>query len=159
MNPPPYFLNSRRRTPHYYRRAFTLLEALIVIAMMGILSAGTIVSLRAGASSSSLREAQATVLYGLERARSKSAAGMDGTDHGVYFKEHSIISFEGAAYDAGTGTEIPFSPAVTIAPAEDFIVFRRLNAQANTDMTITLTHQSGASTTITVTEGGAIIKK
>lgn len=153
------FLNSLGHSPYRSRRAFTLLEALIVIALLGILSAGAIVSLRTQASSSSLKEAQATLLYGLERARSQSAAGMDGTDHGVYLKEHSIVSFAGAAYDPGTGTEIPFSSAVTVTPAEDFITFRRLNAQANADMVITLTHQSGATTTVTVTKDGAITKK
>ncbi|KKU86284.1 MAG: hypothetical protein A2667_01445 [Candidatus Wildermuthbacteria bacterium RIFCSPHIGHO2_01_FULL_47_27] len=151
------FSNLRRRAPRYSQRAFTVLEALLVIALIGILSVGAIVSLRTGASSSSLSEAQATVLYGLERARSKSAAGMDGTDHGVYLKEHSIISFEGATYVAGTGSEVPFSSAVTITPAENFIIFKRLNAQAS-DMTITLTHRDGFSKTITITENGAITK-
>lgn len=153
------FLNSLGHSPCYSKRAFTLLEALMVIALLGILSSGAIVSLRTLTSSSSLKGAQATLLYSLERARSQSASGMDGTDHGVYLKEHSIVSFKGAAYDPGTGTEVPFSSAVTITPAEDFITFQRLNAQANADMIITLTHQSGATTTITVTKDGAISKK
>lgn len=144
---------------HFFppKTGFTIVETLVVIAIMGLLSIGAIVNIRLGRSESALESAEASLLRGLERARSQASSGVDGKSHGVYVKEKSIVSFEGDSY-TGEGLEVFLPPSITTDKTGEPIIFSRLSASASQDVTITLLHQSGTTTKVTVKKDGAILR-
>jgi prepilin-type N-terminal cleavage/methylation domain-containing protein len=112
------------------QNAFTLVETVIVLAVIGaILSFGTIIDLNSF-KGDALRAEEATILSALEKARSRSMANMFNTTHGVCYAESHYIIFRGRT------ACLPTTLADEIIPANKnfninfpVIVFERLSGK------------------------------
>jgi len=138
---------------------FSFIEFMIVIGVLGLMATVSLVGVRSTSQRTTLENAQASILDALGKARSQAVTGAGTTHHGVHIEGNKIISFEGASYIAGTGTEEDLPNSISINTTEDTIIFSRLTGQTNIQASITISNQSGDTLTITVTEDGNIIQQ
>lgn len=138
------------------KTAFTLIEVLIVIAILGIVAAGASFMMNGTRNRVSLEGGQATVLNALERAKNRAATGYGTGNQGVHIENYKVVNFEGDFY-AGIGEETPLTGSQTDQSFTD-IIFKRLSATSSADITITITNGSGETATISVATSGAIEK-
>ncbi len=120
----------------FENRGFTLIEILVVIAIVGfVLSFGLGIDLSA-LSRNSFHTEEATIVSILERARSRAMANLNDSDHGVCYIEPDYVIFienEGHCVDGVSSNEL-ISANTNIATASDFanpvkfppVVFNRL---------------------------------
>lgn len=135
---------------------FTFIEFLLVISIMAITAAAALTMFRDTNKRALTQDAQASVLYALERARSRAVNGFGETDHGVYVKTNSVVAFEGDTYVPGEGREIPLPFPVSTDHSGTAIVFSRLSGQSTASTTITVSHPSGIEYPVNVTHEGTI---
>lgn len=141
---------------HNVSRGFSLIESVVVTAIVAITAVGAFSVLYTSRSRAALQEGQASVLHAFELARSRAATGYGSADHGVHIASDSVTLFEGAAYNgSGEQTQLPF--AITTNQASTTIIFKRLSALVSASGTILLSHTGGATSSIVVTKEGAII--
>ena len=138
---------------------FSFMELIIVIGILGLIAGASLMGVRATKQRTVLEEAQASILNALGEARSQATTGVGTTHHGLHIEGNKIISFEGAVYTPGIGTEEELPDSISINTTDNTIIFSRLTGQANTGALITVLSQSGDSLTITVTEEGNIIQQ
>ena len=78
---------------------FSIVELLVVIAIIGILLAGSVVSLSGLRASSGLSAGASTVKLTLEKSRLSALVKEDGSGYGVKFNETGLILFKGMSYN------------------------------------------------------------
>lgn len=132
---PPYALRFESRN------GFTMLEILIVVALLGLLGALSLVSFVNSRRAQDLVTAGNDVLSVLRLAQAKALAGEAGEQWGVRLEQSQYILFRGAAFAGSPATTAYALPsAIEIADAAlagggQEVVFRRLDgatAQAGT---------------------------
>jgi len=141
------------------QRGVTLMEIIIVIAIMMILLALTIQSFSKLGAIRALDTNAQVILLELEKARSLTLASKNESQFGVHFATTSVTLFEGSTYDASSAstTVTYFNPAVTITyialtGSSTSVVFERLTgktAQAGT-ITVTLSGQLSGTKTLRI---------
>ncbi|OHA79281.1 MAG: hypothetical protein A2747_02460 [Candidatus Yonathbacteria bacterium RIFCSPHIGHO2_01_FULL_44_41] len=80
---------------------FTALELLMVIAILGILSAIILTPFKAFRNSKVLDTASEETLALLSEARGDTLSGKGGYQYGVHFEASQIVLYRGATYSAG----------------------------------------------------------
>lgn len=137
-------------------RGFTFIELMVIVSIMGLLALGALGAFRGARSRAVLADAQASIMHAFEVARNRAATGVGTAPHGVHVEPDRIVSFEGAAY-AGEGKELRLPFSVSTDQASTTVVFARLSAQPNASTTITLLHNTGATSTVKITQYGVIL--
>ncbi len=97
-------------------KGFTVIEMLVVIAILGIISATLITSMRVGERQIMLFREQARVISALSRAKSLSIAtfGESGNvpcGFGVHFEPTSFLIFKDLASDCGSADRVYSGPS------------------------------------------------
>lgn len=137
-------------------RGFSLIESVVVVGIIALAATGVLGALRASQGRTQLAEGQASVLRAFELARSRAVTGLGSDDHGVHVAGDTLTIFEGETYTGG-GQEIRLPAMVTTDQASTTIVYRRLSAGASSGATIEISHAGGATSSVVVTQEGAII--
>jgi prepilin-type N-terminal cleavage/methylation domain-containing protein len=142
---------------------FSILELLIVVAVLGFVSTLTIVSLSSLTRANVLDSAAGDIISALSEARSRTLTSEGDTVHGIHFSTNAITRFTGGTYSAVDPTNVVLSlpPSVTLSStaltggAVD-VVFARLTGVASATGTVTIAKSSDATDTkiITITTAG-----
>lgn len=138
-------------------KGFTLIEILIVIALIGILAAVAAFGVGALAGTGALESAHSIVVQTLEDAHNRSATGIGTSTYGVHITNTAIIEFNGSGYVPGEGVTLPLPAAVSTDQASTTIVFSRITAAADATATIVIKNAAGLSKTVDVLSSGAIV--
>lgn len=153
-------------------RGFTLIEILIVMALLGlIMGLGLFMSMDAYRGYS-FRSESSVVVSVLEKARSRAMNNMYGTAWGVCFDSanKAYVTFRGVAYTPGAATNesLPAQAGVTISSlpvcgAPSPIVFQQLTGKlfpqltpATSIITLTVVEGGHTSASITINNEGTI---
>ncbi len=139
------------------KKGFSLIEVLVVIAIISIIATVVILNFGQTRNQALLEDGQASIISALELARSRAASGVGEARHGVRIEADRIIIFEEGNPDEET---ISLSPALSIgAGSWGEIFFDRISAKTDLtdEKTIIIEHSSGQET-ITISEQGVISK-
>jgi prepilin-type N-terminal cleavage/methylation domain-containing protein len=133
---------------------FTLVEILVVIALLGILAGMLLLSLGSASRESALDSSYATVITALESARNRAMQGAGDGSGG----QTVTIAGDGRSIETAGGADIPLSPSITIDQTGSAIEFDRISGEANvgSPLVITLTDNAGNTRTVTVTPEGYV---
>jgi len=141
-------------------KGFSLVETLVVIAIISIVVGVAIMNFGQARSKALLEEGQASIIDVLELAKNRAASGVGNTvtNHGVRIESDKIIIFEGSDYITGNNKATTTMPSsVLLGPSSGFdIIFGRISATSSTGTTIQITHPSGATTSVSVEKTGLI---
>ena len=139
-------------------KGFSLIETVMVVAVIGIVAYASLGSLRQARNRTLLGNAQATILHAFEGARSRAVTGVGTGDHGVHLEPDRIVAFEGSAY-TGAGFETLLPLSIATDQVSSTIVFHRLSARSSASTTVVITSNAGSTSTVSVTYDGVIIPK
>jgi len=127
------------------------LEIIIVIAIIGVLSAIAVINFSAAKKAKILETIADGIAFTLEKAKADAVSGKYGQSHGVKFNTGDYISFVGGSYSAGNASntvytiDTAFTITNTIADPDDKIVFLRLTGAANSTATVTVSQISDST--------------
>jgi len=145
----------------FYRQGITLLEVMIVLAIIGILVAVTLPQFSKMRENQVLKNTVNDVVSVLNRTRSQTLASIDSSEYGVHFESDQVIIFKGTVYSVGAlGNEVVdiVSPAtisnISLTGGAVDIYFNRLSGAPSKTGTITVTSPS-FSKVITISATGA----
>jgi len=144
------------------QRGYTLIELLIVIAIILVLVVVSVQGFIAYTRSTGPQAAARTVLGSLEEAHARTLASENDTEYGVHIDSDAVTVFSGTSYTAGhADNDVRTLPARTEVSAYsltggvDDIVFERLTGETQVTGTITVSRIGGTeSRTITVHASG-----
>lgn len=148
----------------YKNRAFSLLELLIVVAILAIIGAigsGFYVSY---GKNISIKSTAQTILFDLKNAQSKSMAGVDGYKWGIRFVNSTTDYYEIFSTPTDYSAATSFLPRVYLTDSISFsdpatsstkdIIFNKISG-GTSDSTITI-NTSTASKTVNISSIGNI---
>ena len=142
----------------FFKKGFSLIETLVVLSVFSLLAGFVLTTLNSSRNEISLKDAQTNLIFSLEQARNRAAAGVGSGAHGVYidYVEKKIFVFEGDSYSQATATptEVNFNFEPFIKDEAE-IVFNRLSGNATGTKEIEFNY-NGATTTILIEETGRI---
>jgi prepilin-type N-terminal cleavage/methylation domain-containing protein len=138
-------------------RGFTLIEVLIVIALLALAAGATLIigtDSIGRATASRERDMVASLLH---TARAEALANVDEKKHGVHVGSDSYVLFSGNSYSAGASDnrEFPKEGAVTVSGPSD-IIFDALSAKVGTGVGTLLFTDSAASASVSINAVGRI---
>jgi prepilin-type N-terminal cleavage/methylation domain-containing protein len=150
---------------NFYKQGITLIEILLVLAIVAILIAVTLPQFSKMREQQNLKNAVADVVSVLNRARSQTLASVDSSEYGVHFESGHAIIFKGTVYSAGSAdnetTDI-LSPVsisnVTLngtSGSTGELYFSRLYGEPSKSGTITIS-SSSFSKTVTISATGGV---
>ena len=129
----------------FTEKGFTLLEIIIVIAILGILTAITITAFRPFKQGTDLDTTTEHILGLLLEARAKTLSSENSMQYGIHFEGTRVVLFTGSAYSAidplNEETILPTTitiSAITLAGGGSDVVFTRLTGETAAYGTITL---------------------
>lgn len=143
-------------------KGITLLEVVIVIAIIGILLTITTFSFSQFRNARALTQSRDTVISVLSEARSRTLASVNGEQYGVHILSDRVVLFVGSTYDPLSTTNELFyyeSPvvlgSVSLNGGGSTIVFQKISGITNSYGTIVL--QKGSdSYTVSILPSGII---
>jgi len=138
------------------RNAFSLIESLVVLSIFSIIAVMAVGTFRGERNGAEIQDATASVRNAFERARNEAATGKGNEKHGVHVEADRVVIFEGTSYVPGVGKEVLLPAAVSTDQASTTIVFNRISATPDASVTVIISHISGATSTVTVTNDGII---
>ena len=145
---------------HSSFRGFTLLEAVITIAIIGILSGIGIVSLTSSRNQAKLKSAQTEVAATIKLAQSYALQGKncDGNMPSSYkFHIRNNKDYSIRCNDSIDVENYSLSGGVTLAPVGGFISFDVPNANTNIPLGTSINFQSGSAIgTISINSHGGV---
>ena len=155
-------------------QGFTLIEIIVVMAMLAMIGSLTLIASLQSFYSSSFRDERDAIVTTLFKARAQAvnniclgAAGActDGRPHGVHFAAGVYTIFQGASYATrDTIADQTFTPSysISLAPGSfSDVVFEQLSGDATTSpmgvWTLNLQDSTSKTSTITLNSEGQII--
>lgn len=148
-----------------HNRGFTLLELVIIIAVLGVLIAVIVPSLARFRQQQALQNSANALVGVLGDARTKTLAAVNDTSYGIKLEASQVTLYTGTTYSSGaTSNEVytfesPVTASWNLDTAGSTISFARLTGAASAHGTIVLSIPSGATKTITITALGTITKQ
>lgn len=140
----------------------TLIEMLVVVAIVGMLALSTIFIPTGMKNRASLNQAKAYLVSAIEQAQNQAATGVGTGKHGVHIDvgNKKIINFEGDSYPGfGVETSLPENIAsITVSGAAD-VIFNRISASTTLttpDNTIVVSDSDGNTKTVIISQDGKI---
>jgi prepilin-type N-terminal cleavage/methylation domain-containing protein len=128
------------------KQGFSLIEFIIVIAIIGILVAIVVPSLSSFRNNQLLRGTTEELSGFIQEARSMTLSSHDSLQYGIHFEEDEAVRFSGTSYSAGAVDNEVFSipqgmtiSDISLFGAGDDVLFERLTGQTDEYGTITLT--------------------
>lgn len=145
------------------RRGFTLVELLVVVAVIVILTGATVTGLQEYAKRQQFSGAVETTRDRLQTAYSRARDGVNESAHGVMFATTTITLHQGASFDP-TDPEnhvyaLPGGAQVStlLSPATTSVWFARQTGVPNAVGAITITNlHTGQHATVTISGTGLI---
>ena len=143
-------------------RGFSLLEMLVVIAVLIVISTVVISRMSAAKSQKAAITAADNILFTLEEAKQNAVAGKYGTAHGVHFASSTYTSFSGTSYSPSGEYNRSFSAPGGIVVATQLsggavdVVFARLTGAPSVTGTIVVEYGESAERVISIGPGGDI---
>lgn len=146
------------------KKGFTILEILIVVAILAIISAIIIGSFSMIQNNQALEKDVSAIIAYLDDAKSKTLASKDSNQYGVHFTASSISLFKGAAYNVSDPENLTYvlSDTVTLNPITlagggSDVIFTRLTGGTPHSGTITVSSTRTQKTkTITIYATGGV---
>lgn len=145
-----------------YMRGYSLLELILVIAILGVLVATIVPSFLKFRQSSVLNTETQELVTIINRARLLSVSSKNDQQFGVHFEPSQVVLFSGVTYSAATATnEVHiFNPQITLSSIAingggSEVLFQKVTGATNQNATTTLlVLGTTASTTIIVRPTG-----
>ena len=140
------------------QRGFTLLEALLTIALISSVAAFSLpvaVSFQTG---NDLDDATSAVAQGLRRAQTLSRAQENDTTWGLYVQVSSVTVFQGASYaarDASYDEVFEIADTITVGGLQE-VVFDKLTGEPQSTGTVLLDAVNNESRSVTINSKGAV---
>lgn len=149
--------------PRSENSGFSLIEILVVMAVLAGLSTIALQSLRSMNANTALETDSLRVLSELEHARSRTLASEDDSQYGLRFENSRIILFKGATYNELSPDNIVTQlnrliriASTTLAGGGSNIIFDRITGKTaqNGSVRLSLIADDTASSTIRIDETG-----
>jgi len=144
-------------------RGFTIMEVLIVIAIISITAVMSTPFLSATLSRSELDIAAEGAVDALEEARSSALNGRGSGQFGVHFEPDQYVFFDSGTYSAVDPNNFVRSlsgyvsiSSINISDGGNDIIFASASGEPNQTGTIVFTDSSGATKTVTVNSAGTV---
>jgi prepilin-type N-terminal cleavage/methylation domain-containing protein len=137
---------------------FTLVEILVVLAVLLIIAAFSITAFRSMYEGSGTRTAVVEITDALREARNNALSSKGDSVYGVRIASTSVTRFPGSTYSAGNASNTTYMfeagamATGTLVSAGTDIVFARLTGMPSATGTVLVTGSDGTSTT-TITIG------
>lgn len=148
---------------NFYSRGISVIEILIVIAVIGILVAIVVPNLTRFRNEQALKNTSADIISLLNEARSNTISSVNSSQYGVYFESGRAVLFVGSTFTEpnSTNKELSFSSAVTIQSSGGIslngggstVVFSRISGDTSNYGTITIQLVSDSSRQKIITIG------
>jgi prepilin-type N-terminal cleavage/methylation domain-containing protein len=151
-----------------YSKGFSLIELLIVIAIISVLSAVMIPTLASFRGQQALKNTTEDLVSLLNTARSDTQGSLNSTNYSVYIDSSSATYFVGSVYISNAPTNkkilynsavtIPISGGVNLNGGGNIVSFSRLSGDTINYGTIVIQLSSDAnrSKTITINKTGTV---
>jgi len=134
---------------NFYHKGITLVEVLIVIAIIGILAAIVFPQFSKIKKNQVLKNGVADTMSAINKARTQTLASLNSSEYGVHFQSDSVIIFKGKTFSSGaTDNEtIDIIPPATISVISlsggvSGVYFNRLNSTPSATGTVTITNST-----------------
>ncbi len=140
------------------RKGFSLVELLLVIALMAIVGTGVLVVYRGVWIRNDLKVNRNIVVSNLRRAHIMALNSRENSSWGVKVGSGTLIVFKGEAYssrDSAFDESFMLSNSVSISGTDEF-VFESFSGEAGIDGTMTLITEGGDQVDIFVNDKGFI---
>lgn len=146
-----------------HQQGFTLIELVIVIAMVGVITSFSVVISLGSLSKSTLsQERDLFVTLLLHSTRAASIANIEGTSHGVYIDDinHQFVLFNGTTYSSGAPSNrvIPYnSNTISVSNSGgNTIIFEQLSGSVTTGAGMITMTNGGSNQSIIIRDVGQI---
>ena len=99
-----------------HKNGFTLIEALITLAILGLMVTISVLAFKTFKTSQGLDKDTELVIETLQKARTQTLSSQNASVYGVHFASSTVTIFTGATYAAGASTNLayPFYSADTV---------------------------------------------
>ena len=142
------------------KKGFAILEILIVLAIMGLLLAVVVPSLKTMRNNQLLKAVASDVFSALDKARSQTLSSINFSEYGVHFESDEIVIFKGTVYsssDASNENISVTSPAsisdINLTGGAEGLYFNKLSGVPDKTGTITVS-VAAVSRIITISATG-----
>lgn len=85
---------------NFYKKGITIIELLVVLAVLGIISSIVIPQFSKMRENQVLKSGVQDILSSLDKARSQTLASLNSSEYGVHFETDKIIIFKGTFFPA-----------------------------------------------------------
>ena len=142
-------------------QGFTMIELVVVLAIIVLLMAVVVTPFRAFRNSKALDTTSEETLALLSEARGSTLSAKDGYRYGVHFESSQAVLFRGDTYSSGDTTNkaitldnaLEFS-SISLAGGGSEVVFDRLTGKTTQSGSVVVRIKSDTSKTRTITIGG-----
>ncbi len=145
-------------------KGFTLVEILVVLAIISILAAISAASFKSMYQSTSLRSGASATFDALTSARSSTLGSQSDMVYGVHFSSTTVTQFAGDTYVAGaTGNSVyTYEGSVratsSVITSGGVVTFSRLQGLPSTTGTLYVYDVNGGGTTTVIIHGSGLIE-
>ncbi len=155
--------NTKYQIPNSVQKGLTLIELVVVVAIVAVLSASLIPSLLNFRRTSILNTETQELVTVINRARMLAVSSKNDQQFGVHFETGKVTLFQGATYTAGATTNevrnfnSAVTGATTINGGGSDVLFAKVTGATNQNATTTLlVTGTTASTTVVVRQSGVV---
>lgn len=145
------------------QKGFSIIEILVVLALMTVLISITLVAFVSSRKNESLKSDTETVVQILQQARSQTISSKNASSYGVNFATSSLTLFPGTTYSSSNSANLVTALtknttiSTTLPGGTSALVFNRITGEINQSSTVTIVVSNDtSSTTIKVYKTGII---